>query len=161
MNPKEALAAFRDYLVGRGLEPTTMTARQGVEAMISFYRCEQVEEGLCEDDADMLLFQWGTDDWGKEEQFEIDITRQLILWDSDVVVVDGIWENADDYIWQLSLNFRYPSSQALRAIRAGNRWCNSVDQVPDFEEFIHHSKAFTEVADMPSASVDLGFECAG
>ncbi len=161
MNPKAALTTFQDYLAQHGLAAEALTARQGVDAMISFYRCERAEEGLCENDADMLLFQWGTEDWGKGKMFILDITRQLILWDSEAIVVDGVWETADDYIWQLGLTFRYPCSQTLCAIEAGNRWCNSLDKVPAFEEYIRHCKAFSEVADTAPASVGVDFGCAG
>ena len=51
--------------------------------MLRFYGDESVAG--CRDDGagDMLLYQWGTYDWGAGESFEFDITRQLIFADDE------------------------------------------------------------------------------
>jgi hypothetical protein len=52
--------------------------RDMVSAMIIFYRDLRAEDCRFESDGDMLLFQFGTYDWGNGPRFEFDVTRQLI-----------------------------------------------------------------------------------
>src|SRR5699024_7432681 len=61
------------------------------------YRVEQAE---LEEDGDMLLFQWGTYDWGHGRHFEVDLTRQVILPSPDP-------EDDPSYL-QLRCSFLYP-----------------------------------------------------
>ncbi len=94
--------------------------------MLDFYQKEQVEGCAIDQDGDMLLYQWGTYNWGKGKVFEFNITRQLI-----------VEEDEDENIWQLSLIFEFKLSEALQHIGQGNHWCHDLDQVemtcPDSE----------------------------
>jgi hypothetical protein len=111
--------------------------------MLAYYAEERAEGCSFEGDRDMLLFQWGTYDWGKGPAFEVDITRQLIRTDT-----------REKEIWQLRLVFRY---EPLVGEAAGerNQWCASLDELAAFRKFITRSAAFKAVAQQIPASVEL------
>jgi len=133
------------------MELSSLTPADGVAAMISFYCDERADGCLFDDDADMLLFQWGTYDWGQGESFEFNITRQLIL--------GGVSE--DENIWQLSLTFKFTPDDQLRQLKPGNRWCRSSGDIRPFQDFIHDSEPYRIVADRRPSLVQLDYECAG
>ena len=94
----------------------------------------------------MLLFQWGSHDWGKGRHFELDITRQFITDDGE-----------DEDIWQLSLTFVYPPN----AIASGNRWCPKPADLDAFAKFVMGHEAFSASLNATPIRVELDFECAG
>ena len=132
---------------GRPLE--ALTPAEGVDLMTSFYREERAEGCHIDEDGDMLLYQWGTYDWGGGESFELDITRQLIT------------GGEDDDIFQLALTFRFQPTDPLRQSGAGNHWCHSPADLEDFRAFIFGSAPFLAVGREESAGVELGYEIAG
>ena len=150
MKPEKAKSLFQKHLRGAGLKLNKMTPAQGINAMLSFYRHERADDCSFDDDADMLLFQWGTYDWGDGEFFDFNITRQLIF---------GGFE--DENIWQLSLTFRFNPSDALRQLNSGNKWCGNSDRIEQFNKFIQDSKALQLVAGGIPVRVELEYECAG
>ena len=93
MKASEALSHFQNFVRRRGATIDNLGHDEAVQLMLDFYR--EVRADDCDLDAggDMLLFQWGTYDWGSGEAFEYDITRQLIR------------EPYYDEILQLSLTF--------------------------------------------------------
>jgi hypothetical protein len=99
----------------------------------------------------MLLFQFGTNNWGEGEFFNMDLSRQLRLDDS----------GDDESIWQLSLTFKFLPSDQLRSLGAGQKWCESPSELQAFDRYIQSSLAFQIVRDLPAETVDLDFECVG
>jgi hypothetical protein len=85
----------------------------------------------------MLLFQWGTFDWGEGPRFELDITRQFIEDD----------EQDDDAISQLCLTFRFEPTAERDALGDGNRWCDGLAEIAGFRQFAMSSAAFLALAD--------------
>lgn len=83
---------------------------------------------------DMLLYQWGTYDWGAGKHFELNITRQFI----EAELED------DDAISQLSLSYLYKPTAELEALGASNCW---EDGSTNFRQFIFESASFIAVAD--------------
>src|SRR5579871_4801619 len=112
MKPETAATEFVDFLARRTLVRGDLTPNQGVSAMLAYYKEHRAEGCSFDRDADMLLYQWGTYDWGRGEFFELDITRQLILDDGE-----------DVDIWQLRLTFKFKPTGVLRDFDSGNRWC--------------------------------------
>jgi hypothetical protein len=151
MKPETAAAEFEKFLAQRALDRTRLTAEQGVPAMLAFYRDERAEGCGFESDADMLLYEWGTYDWGRGEFFELSITRQLCR--------DGSSEDED--IWQLGLTFKFSTTGPLRGLRKGDRWCSDLSELEEFERFIQASEAFQALATATPAAIDLRYECAG
>jgi hypothetical protein len=151
MQPENAAIEFVELMLQRGLDRASLTVEQGVSAMLAFYRDVRADGCSFESDADMLLYQWGTYDWGRGEFFELNVTRQLIH--------DGSGEDED--IWQLGLTFKFTPTGPLRGLRHGNRWCSNPDELEEFEKFIRASEAFQALAAAAPAAHDLRYECAG
>ena len=114
--------------------------------MFSFF--QSISPEGCEDpDGDMLLFQWGTHDWGSGDHFELNITRQFI---------EQEFED-DDAISQLSLTFKFKPTPALQGLGSGNRWCDGLTEVEKDRAFVFSSAAFCAVADNKALAVELTY----
>ena len=124
--------------------------------MLSFYRSSRVRGCDLESDGDMLLFQWGTHDWGHGEHFEIDITRQL-AWDDRGWLQRALRREADPEIWQLSLTYGFEPADGLSAFGSGNRWCHSPAELTDFEDFIRDAAPFKSTAERIDGTIQLDF----
>jgi hypothetical protein len=136
--PQNAREEFEAILRGRGLHERDLNLANGCEALFDFYRDKRPSGPVFEqhEDADMLLFQWGTYDWGTGEQFTFNLTRQII-----------VCEDAEDEdIWQLSLTFEFVSDDGLRSLGNGDKWCHSLAKLPDFREYVQRSAAFKACA---------------
>ena len=130
MKPNESVKAFKGFTFARGLDLRASTPRVGVEAMLEFRAATACP--TCS--GDMLLYQWGTYDWGAGKHFELDITRQFIEAESE----------DDDAISQLSLTYMYKPSAELATLGASHCW---EDGPPNFRQFILESNSFVAVAD--------------
>ena len=139
---------FERYIAERGVRLEQLAAETAIRSMVDFYLEERVKQAVIDEDGDMLLFQWGTHDWGEGPSFEYGITRQLIVQD----------EEGDDSIWQLSLTLRYPSSDEARASGSGDEWCASPDDVDQFLAFIEDAPSTRFVRRTDPSRVQLDFE---
>jgi hypothetical protein len=151
MKPEAAATEFEKFLAQRALDRTRLTAEQGVPAMLAFYSDERADGCRFDRDADMLLYEWGTYDWGSGEFFELSITRQLIH--------DSSGEDED--IWQLGLTFKFSPTHPLRTLGRGHRWCHDLGELEEFEGFLRASAPFQVVAAVVPTTVKLRYECAG
>jgi hypothetical protein len=147
--PEDALQEFQAFLISRGLTVTTLSIASGSAAVFDFYQdlrpagCERIPDG------DMLLFQWGTYDWG--QHFQLDLTRQLVH-----------SEEADDEdIWQLSLTFLFEPVDDLKAVGAGNEWCESPQALAQFRSLVRGSAPFIACSTRPIVQTTLTYDCAG
>jgi len=143
MKSADALHEFERFLKSRGASVNSVSVPDGIDAMIEFYRDTRADDCALDSDGDMLLFQWGTYDWGDGPRFEVEITRQFIR--------DG---GEDEDIWQLSLTFVCSPT----AIASGNRWCAMPSDLSEFAKFVRSHSAY--VASVP-LQVELNFEPAG
>lgn len=143
----QALEKFRRLLAGQTHADTPGAI---VPCMMSFYREVRATDCEVAGDGDMLLYQWGTYDWGEGRWFELNITRQFIPSGGD-----------DEDIFQLSVTARYPPSPDLDALKAGNRWAGSPDDLAAFESFIRSSEPMKALKDRPAASVVTRYGPAG
>ena len=155
MKPKQAITRLRELLPKQQL-----TVAAGIKTMMQFYETERAE-GLLDQDGDMLLLQWGTYDWGKGENFELDITRQFI-WDGRSWLMRLITgeDGFDPEVWQLSLTFRFPPNDQLRSFSSGNQWCKSPANVAEIKAYILENTAYQALADRRDANVDLTYGAA-
>lgn len=156
--PVNALEAFRRYLNDRGLDEVTLTLLEGCEAMFGFY--EDTRANGCDfQDADMLLFQWGTYDRaflfpresGTDEAFVFGLARQLILDEA----------SEDDDIWQLELSFAFEPTDQLTALGRADKWCHSWQELPQFREHVLWSTPFTACRQHEVLRTTLEYGCAG
>ncbi|HEY4187918.1 MAG TPA: hypothetical protein VGP07_22775 [Polyangia bacterium] len=150
MKSRKALRELKQYLRRAGDEYTPNTPRAGIEKMASFYNDVRVDDVDLESDGDMLLFQWGTYDWGDGPTFEVGITRQLIR---------GTGE--DDEIWQLHLTYRFPPSEALVAIGDGDCWCTRPAEAASFVQVMMAHPVIAAVGSRDDGLARLEYECAG
>jgi hypothetical protein len=151
--PQYARQEFEAVLRSRGLQKGDFNLADGSEAFFNFYRNERPNGRVFEqnEDADMLLFQWGTYDWGTGEHFAFNLTRQLI------VSEDG----DDEDIWQLSLTFEFEADRELRALGNGDKWCHSLSTLPEFRDYVWQSAAFTACAGRQARRAVLDYGIAG
>jgi hypothetical protein len=136
--PQNAREEFEAILRGKGLHGRGLDLVGGCDALFDFCRDRRPIGRMFEqqEDADMLLFQWGTYDWGSGEHFSFNLTRQLI-------VSEGA---EDEGIWQLSLTFEFEPEDELRSLGSGNKWCHSLQELPGFREYVQRSTAFAACA---------------
>jgi hypothetical protein len=146
MKPLVAKTRFLERLEAVGLSLDALTPAPGIEAMLAYYVEERAEGCDIDADGDMLLFQWGTHDWGDGPAFEVNITRQLI-----------VAEEEAEGPRQLGLTFRFGPSVG-EELREGNRWCESPDALPEFRRFIAGSAALRVVGQRSPESVELRYE---
>lgn len=150
MKADTAKEELERFLAARGLTLARLTPAQGIEVMLAFYAAVRVMDCDLDCDGDMLLFQWGTCDWGAGLRFQLEIIRQFI---------SGCGE--DDNICQLQLTFAFPPTELLRAIGKGDRWCPSPAEIGDFAAFIQSHSSLAAVGVRADAKVTLHYECAG
>jgi hypothetical protein len=145
MKPHTAKTRFLKRLESGGLSLNALTPAAGVEAILAYYAEERADGCLIDQDGDMLLFQWGTHDWGHGPAFEVSIVRQLI--------VAG---DQDEEPRQLDLRFLFEPA-AGAAAGEGNRWCQAPDGLAAFRRFVTGSKAFKAVGKQSPDSVELRY----
>jgi hypothetical protein len=141
MKPNESVKAFEDFTTARGLDLRNSTPREGIEATLDFQATTACP--TCSDD--MLLYQWGSYDWGAGNHFELNITRQFV----EAELKD------DDAISQLSLTYMYTPSPELLALGISNYW---EDGPQDFRKFIFQSASFMAVAETKPDQIELFHE---
>lgn len=148
MDPSDARMELGRLVAERHLELEALTPRQGMAVSLGFYQTVRARGCDLEADADMLLFQWGTHDWGEGEHFEVSVVRQFLVPQGE----------EDPDILQLSLTFRFPATDLLRGFGSGNRWCDSPSRLDEMRTFIEASPAFAAVADRGDGSASLWME---
>ena len=146
MKHTDALKSFRQRL--NIADINTLTPHIGVEKMLEFYRDVRFDECPLEEDADMLLCQWGLFDWEGEELFEFNISRQLIFDASE----------DDDDVWQLSLTFKFAVTAELKVLEPYNDWCNNPNELSHFEDYSKNSEAFQLIKDRTYARIGAKLE---
>lgn len=100
MRPITAESVFEKFISQSGATIVTLTPSVGIHLMFEFYKQVRADNCPVDEDGDMLLYQWGTYNWGEGTYFQLDITRQFI---------EAGFEG-DDGISQLSMRFYfYPS----------------------------------------------------
>jgi hypothetical protein len=151
MAPGDARTEFTSRLRARGSAFPRVTVEAGFAEAFAFYR--DVRPAGCDEDldGDMLLFQWGTYDWGNGRYFNLDLTRQFVL--------EGTED--DEGIFQLALTFLYAPSPALELLGDGNRWCRSPMELAEFQRYVTSSEAYRVALGQVPANVQLSYQAAG
>jgi hypothetical protein len=147
MRVEDAAAELERHFARRGEVEAALTPAEAAASMLAFYRDIRAEGCDVEQAGDMLLFQWGTHDWGGGPRFEIDVTRQFIV---------GVGD--DDDITQLHLTFRFEPDEDLRALGAGNRWCRSPKELTEFTAFVESHPAYRAVGRRADGEQDFAME---
>ena len=144
MSPSESVVALEKEIESTGSSLPEINPRLGVGGMLAFY-AKTDAEGCAGPSADMLLFEWGTYDWGEGESFELGISRQFT----------EIGEEGEPEISQLRLVFQYGPTSVFAAFGEGNRWCSSRAELAAFTAHIQSNPAYVALAEVESPSVRL------
>ena len=136
MKPSKSVDEFEHFIDRRGRSIAGLTVRAGIMEMLVFYEAV-LPVGCLVENGDMLLYQWGTYDWGDGMHFEVNITRQFI--ESSL--------ERDDAISQLQLTFQYPPTLDIVGFGAGSRWCKSRSDTDECRQFVISNPAYCGVAD--------------
>lgn len=150
MKTETAKKEFENCLKKSGIQLSNLTPASGIQLMLDFYRNVRAEKCNLDEDGDMLLFQWGTYDWGKGPSFQCNITRQFIATDCSSDPDDSVMS-------QLSLTFHFPPSEEFNRIESSNRWCNNPGDLMDFQSFIVSTESYRAVADKQPSRVTLDY----
>jgi hypothetical protein len=152
MRIDEAEASLRDHLAKVGLRLDGDDAAPVLEAMMDWYAAERaVDAAPLDEDGDMLLFQWGTHDWGAGRVFEYDLTRQLVRAD----------ELEDEGIIQLSLTYRYPMTDATAALGSGHSWFGSPGDLAVLRREMEAHPASSAIRSVTPQEISMTCEVAG
>jgi len=116
-----------------------------IQAMLGYYRDQRVDGVELDGDGDMLLFQWGTYDWGEGEFFDFEIVRQLI--------------DPEEYeIFQLMLTMKFESTDTLKKLGDGNEWCEHPEGLDDFERFIQDSQPYKQLSKQSPLQIEISLD---
>ncbi|MBN2583729.1 MAG: hypothetical protein JXL80_11740 [Planctomycetes bacterium] len=139
MKPNES----EDALVERLERRRNRTVSDTLQVMFDFYAQVRFDDYVANESGDMLLYQWGTYDWGKGEHFELDLTRQFILPD-------------EDEPFQLSMTLIFEPTDERLNLGRGSQWCVSVDGLHRFRDLVHQSAPYKLLCDVacPKVSID-------
>lgn len=151
MSPNDAQTEFTRRLRSRGIELPAVDVGTGFSEAFAFYRDVRAEGCAMDQDGDMLLYQWGTYDWGQGRYFNLELTRQFMLHD----VLD------DAGIFQLALTFLFAPTTALERLRHGNHWCHSPTDLQGFERHIALSEAYRIAIGQVPVDVQLTYGASG
>jgi len=87
-----------------GTTIAALTPANSITQILEFYKQIRADNCSINEDGDMLLYQWGTYNWGEGAYFQWDITRQFIETGFE----------GDDGMSQLSLCFYFTLLKSLR-----------------------------------------------
>ena len=148
MQLEAAKEELEKFITQTGKTTASLTPAEAVGVMLDFYRQVHIDDVALEDSGgDMLLYQWGTYDWGQGRFFQCDITRQFIVADSD----------GDEGFRQLALTCFFQPSPAFDVLTKGNRWCRSADDLVGFEAFIRESGAYQAVGTLKPHKITIEY----
>jgi hypothetical protein len=94
-----------------------------------------------EEDGDILLFQYGTYDWGKGKFFRFNITRQFI-------------KSNEDEPYQLSMTLFFDPIEC----KSYNCWSNNFDDLEQWVENIKGTEGYKIVKKMTGKKFEIFFE---
>ena len=92
-------------------------------------------------DSDMILFQYGTYDWGNGKFFQFDITRQFI-------------KPNDDEPYQLSMTLFFESNECKRY----NCWSNDFENLEKWVENIKETEGYKIGNNLTPVKFEMSFE---
>ena len=133
MTPDTSEDAFRKHLKKHNKKPGDLNIATLVAEALSFYELKKCSGLSVDAESDMLLYQWGTHDWGNGKHFEFNLTRQFTASDAE----------GDDAISQLSITALFTPTEELSALESGNQWCENVDELGPFRGYIESSSPYT------------------
>ena len=133
IDPKKVLQEFRKSLATPNAW-RTVTPGDASTYMQMFYEETRVRGCRFEDEADMLLVEWGA---VNKSEYALAYTRQLMPPNP----------NGDADVWQLRLELRFPMTEQLRKIKDGSRWFESLKKIDKYNKLTLADRPFSILAD--------------
>jgi hypothetical protein len=134
MNKRAITASFKKWIKDQGLKEKDLSLSSLPDLFLSYFQHIQFETVGEENDGDMLLYEYGTYDWGQGEQFQIGLTRQLIEAHDEEV-------EQEDFMYQLQVTFFYPAS-GFESVSSFNQWSSDSLSLTDFQRMIVNSVGY-------------------
>lgn len=132
--PRSAADACKSFFIKEGVNIDVLRLPTTIAAFFDFYGEERAIGCEVSDGADMLLFEWGTFDWGDGEHFGLSLARQLIF------------GGDDEKAWQLKLTYAFQPTEAFRVLGSEKRWCGSPDDLDSFRQEVEQLPAYEAAA---------------
>ena len=148
MNSGHVIDSFGRYLRGKGVTMNSLSLSSFPGLFVGYYLDVQFDNLDLENDGDLLLYQYGTYDWGSDMFFTIDFVRQFC------VMPDG---ELDPDIFQQHITF-YFDPHAFENIQSFNVWSSKCSDVTEFELIIVTSTGFSAAASTESLKQEMFFE---
>ena len=142
---EDALQRFNE---SAGSDPASMPIARGFDALFDFCSIAAAGAEPVDEDGDMLLYEWGTYDWGEGAAFEVCLTRQVI-WDD---------EDRGLTIWQLRLVYRFDPPEVPPGHGKGTRWCANAESLREFREEVLRSDVLQAVQHLVPLSVAVSWD---
>jgi hypothetical protein len=145
VKPNQSAEALTHHL-GRDFERAPLYDL--ISLALEFYAGTPVEGLAADEDADVLLFQYGCYDWGEGELFEFDLTRQFV----------EAAKTEAGAVSQLSLTMFFKADDDLRALGRKNEWRSSREGLAAFRDAVFSSPAFALAASRARVKVEVSWE---
>jgi hypothetical protein len=143
IHSSKVLQEFRKSL-GKPNLWRTITPEEASTYMQMFYEETRVRGCRFEDEADMLLVEWGP---ANKTEYALAYIRQLM---------PPSLNGATD-VWQLRLELRFPMTEELRKIKGGSRWFESLKKIDKFTKLTLAERPFSILAETKPAKALLTY----
>jgi hypothetical protein len=147
LKPSASENALLQYFTKAQIDPTAFSVREMVDAVIGFYQSQRASGLSSNPESDMLLFQWGTYDWGDGEHFEVEMVRQFAK--RQLL--------GDPVLSQLHATAYFEPS-GFSELSASDFWCHSVEEAGDFRAEVLASAAYEKTADSRPRKSEIRWE---
>ena len=122
VKPARSERALVKIFKARHLNPDLFTVEDMVKTTLGFYGTVRAAVSP-EPDSDMMLFEWGTFDWGNGEFFQVSMTRQF----TEKRLFGG-----DPRLSQLHARVYFDSPTRFATLGKSHIWCHSIEELGDF-----------------------------
>lgn len=134
MNKRAITSSFKNYLKDRRVKEKDITLESLMDLVLAYFQEVQFESADIENDGDMMLFEYGTYDWGQGKFFQIGLTRQLIEMHEDD-------EEQEDHMYQLRVTLFYNPTE-FETVGDFNKWSSTCSSLNDFKDVIINSAGY-------------------
>ena len=124
-----------------------ISPREAITLMEAFHRRVRYAHDRTSPYGDTLLYEYGVFDWGRGENFDLKITRQIVFEFTNPI-------EADDHIIQISLIFRYEPN-SFKDLSIMTQWACDLPAQQDIEQFALASAGFLRASAMSPRSIEL------
>lgn len=148
MDERHVTESIESYLKGKGFGADSLSLDSFPALFVGYYRDVHFDKLNRENDDDMLLYQYGTYDWGLGPFFEIDFVRQLCEMPPGEL---------DPDIYQQHITF-YFEPVKFQDISSFNLWSNDSPNLEQFERTILASAGFVAALGIYPLRTSVSFE---